>query len=68
MSVCDVALVSALLCVDLIAIFFVVLRFSPVFFSIGVYFVVPHSWCGVSRLLVEFLRVQASVCHGGIYV
>jgi hypothetical protein len=35
----------------------VVLRFSPVFFPIGVYFVVSQSWCGVSRLLVEFLRV-----------
>jgi hypothetical protein len=31
------------------------------FLSIGVYFVVSQSWCGVSRLLVEFLRVQASV-------
>jgi hypothetical protein len=34
--------------------FFVVLRFFPVFFSIGVYFVVPHSWCDASRLLMEF--------------
>jgi hypothetical protein len=37
------------------------LRFSPGFFSIGAYFVVRHSWCGVSRLLVEILRVQAPV-------
>jgi hypothetical protein len=27
------------------------------FFSIGVYFDVSQSWFGVSRLLVEFLRV-----------
>jgi hypothetical protein len=32
------------------------------FLSIGVYFVVSQSWCGVSRLLVEFLRVQVSLC------
>jgi hypothetical protein len=28
------------------------------FLSFGVYFVVSQSWCGVSQLLVEFLRVQ----------
>jgi hypothetical protein len=28
------------------------------FLSIGVYFLVSQSWCGVSRLLVEYLRVQ----------
>jgi hypothetical protein len=39
-----------------------VASFSPVFFSIFVYFVVSHLWCGLSRLLVEFLRVQASLC------
>jgi hypothetical protein len=33
----------------------------PGFLSIGVYSVVPHSWCGVSRLLVEFSRVPASL-------
>jgi hypothetical protein len=42
----------------------VVLSFSDFlstgFLSIGVYFVVSQSWCGVSRLLVEFLRVQMS--------
>jgi hypothetical protein len=40
-----------------------VLRFSPVLFSIGVYFILSHSWCGVSRLLVEFLRVQMTPEH-----
>jgi hypothetical protein len=54
---CDVTLVFIFLCVGLMAIF-VVLRLTPVFFSAGVYFVVSQSWCGVSRLLVEFLRVQ----------
>jgi hypothetical protein len=37
---------------------YVFLRFP----SIGVYFVVSQSWCGVSRLLVEFLRVQVLLC------
>jgi hypothetical protein len=56
-SVCDIGLVFIFLCVGLMAIFCGVVLFSG-FLSIGVYFVVvPHSWCGVSRLLVEFLRV-----------
>jgi hypothetical protein len=38
--------------------YFMVLRFSPAFFSIGVYFVGSQSWRGVSWLLVEFLRVH----------
>jgi hypothetical protein len=38
------------------------LRLTPVSFSIGVYFVVSQSWCGVSWLLSEFLRVQVSLC------
>jgi hypothetical protein len=38
-SGCDIALVFIFLCVSLMAIF-VVLRFPPVFFSAGVYFVV----------------------------
>jgi hypothetical protein len=41
---------------------FVVLRCSPVSLLIGVCFVVSQSWCGVSRLLVAFLRVQVSLC------
>jgi hypothetical protein len=32
------------------------------FLSIGVYFVVSKSWCGVSRLLVGFSRVPVSLC------
>jgi hypothetical protein len=32
------------------------------FLSIGVYSVVSQWSCGVSRLLVEFLHVQASLC------
>jgi hypothetical protein len=35
----------------------VLLRFHTIFFSICVYFVVRLPWCGVSRLLVEFLCV-----------
>jgi hypothetical protein len=58
---CDIALVFIFLCVGLMAIF-VVLRLTPVSFSIGVYFVVSQSWCGVSRMLVEFLRVQVLLC------
>jgi hypothetical protein len=50
---CDIALVFIFLCVGLMAIFFVVLRFSPVSFSVGVYFVIPQSWCGVSSDLTH---------------
>jgi hypothetical protein len=56
---CDTALVSIFLCVGLMAIFCGVAFFSG-FISIGVYFVVSYLWCGVSRLLVEFLCVQLS--------
>jgi hypothetical protein len=55
---CDIALVSLFLCVGLIAIFlwcYVLLRF-PFYWCA---FVVSQS-CGVSRLLVEFLRVKVS--------
>jgi hypothetical protein len=38
------------------------LRFFLVFFSIVVYFVVPHLRFGVARLLVKFLHVQALLC------
>jgi hypothetical protein len=51
------ALVFIFLCVGLMAIFCGVAFPPPVFLSIGVYFVIPHSWCGVSRLLMEFLGV-----------
>jgi hypothetical protein len=44
MSVCD-GLYLPVCWAD--GFFFVVLLFSSVFFSIGVYVVVPHSWCGV---------------------
>jgi hypothetical protein len=54
---CDVALVFIFLCVGLMAIFCDVAFLSGLL-SIGVYFVVSYMWCGVSRLLVEFLRVQ----------
>jgi hypothetical protein len=54
---CRFVMVFILLCVGLMVIFCVV-AFLPCFRFIGVYFVVPHSWCGVSRLLVEFLRVK----------
>jgi hypothetical protein len=57
---CDIALVFIFLCVGLMAIFCGVTFFSS-FLSIGVYFVVSQSWCGVSRLLVEFLRVHVSL-------
>jgi hypothetical protein len=43
---CHVALVFMFLDVGLMAIF-MVLRFSPAFFSIGVYFVGSQSWRGV---------------------
>jgi hypothetical protein len=46
---CDRALAFILLCVGLMAIFCGVTFFSA-FLSIGVYFVVSRSWCGVSRL------------------
>jgi hypothetical protein len=58
---CDVVLVFIFLCVGLMAIFCGVAFFSG-FLSIGVYFVVSWSWRGVSRLLVEFSRVQVSLC------
>jgi hypothetical protein len=54
---CDIALVFFFLCVGLMAILCDVAFFSG-FLPIGVHFVVSWSWCGVSRLLVEFLRVQ----------
>jgi hypothetical protein len=56
----DVALVFIFLCVALMAISCRVAFFSG-FLSIGVCFVVSWAWCGVSRLLVESLRVQVSV-------
>jgi hypothetical protein len=56
---CDIALVFIFLCIGLIAIFCGVTSYSG-FPSIGVCFVVSLWWCGVSRLLVEFLRVQVS--------
>jgi hypothetical protein len=40
------------LCVGRMAIFGGV-KFFSCFLSVGVYFVVPQSWCGVSGLLVE---------------
>jgi hypothetical protein len=58
---CDVALVLIFLYVGLMAICCAVAFFSG-FLSIGVYFVVSQSWCSVSRLLVEFWRVHASLC------
>jgi hypothetical protein len=58
---CDIALVSIFLCVGLMATFCAVTFFSG-FLSTDVYFVVSHSWCGVSRLLLEFLRVQVLLC------
>jgi hypothetical protein len=57
---CDVALVFIFLCVGLMAIF-VVLRFSPVSFLL-VCILLFLRRCVVSRLLVEFLRVQVSLC------
>jgi hypothetical protein len=56
---CDIALAFVFLCVGLMAIFCGVTFYSG-FLSIGVYVAVSQSWCGVSRLLVEFLRVQVS--------
>jgi hypothetical protein len=53
---CDMALVFIFLCFGLMAIFCVVTFFSGLL-SIGEYFVVSQSWCGVFRLLEEFLRV-----------
>jgi hypothetical protein len=50
---CDIALVFIFLCVGLMAVFCGVMSHSG-FLSIGVYFVVSQSWCGVSGLLVEF--------------
>jgi hypothetical protein len=58
-SGCDIVMVF-FLCVGLMAIFCGVTSYSG-FFPIGVYFVVSHLWCGVSRLLVEVLRVQMSL-------
>jgi hypothetical protein len=55
---CEIALVFIFLCVGLMAIFCGIAFFSD-FLSVGVYFVVPHSWCGVSRLLGELLHVEA---------
>jgi hypothetical protein len=54
---CDIASVFIFLCVGLMAIFCGVSFFSD-FLSIDVYIAVCQSWCGVSRLLVEFLRVH----------
>jgi hypothetical protein len=54
---CVIALDFIFLCVGLMTIFCGVKFFSD-FLSSGVYFSVSQSWCGVSRLLVEFLRVQ----------
>jgi hypothetical protein len=54
---CVIALVFMFMCVGLMAIFCGV-TFVSDFLSSGIYFVVSQSWCGVSRLLVEFLRVQ----------
>jgi hypothetical protein len=45
------------MCVGLMAIFCGVTSYSG-FLPIGVYFVVSQTWCGVSRQLVEVLRVQ----------
>jgi hypothetical protein len=56
---CDIASIFIFLCVGLMAIFCGGTFFSG-FLSTGVYFVVSQSWCGVSRLMVEFLRVQVS--------
>jgi hypothetical protein len=47
---CHKVLVFIFLCVGLIATFCGVTSYSG-FLSIGVYFVVSQSWCGVSRLL-----------------
>jgi hypothetical protein len=37
-------------------------KFLSDFLSIGVYFAVYYTWCDVSRLLVEFLRVLVLLC------
>jgi hypothetical protein len=58
---CDIVLVFKFLCVGLMAIFCAVVSYSG-FLSTGVHFVVSQSWCGVCRLLVEFLGVQVSLC------
>jgi hypothetical protein len=52
---CDVASVFIFLCVGLMAILCAVTSYSGLL-SIRVHFVASRSWCGVSRLLVEFLR------------
>jgi hypothetical protein len=57
---CFIALVFIFLYVGLMAISCGVTFFSC-FLSFGVYFVVSQSWCGVPRVLVEFLRVQLSL-------
>jgi hypothetical protein len=58
---CDIASVFIFLCVGLMAIVCGVTFFLG-FLSIDVYFVVSQSWCGVCRLLVEFLRFEVSMC------
>jgi hypothetical protein len=64
---CVIALVFIFQCVGLMAIFCDVAFFSG-FLSIGVYFVVSQSWSGVSRLLVEFLRVQVSCSSVDVFL
>jgi hypothetical protein len=58
-QLCLFVMVSIFLCVGLMAIFCGV-AFFPVFFSIGLSFVVPHSWCGVSRLLISHTQQDAN--------
>jgi hypothetical protein len=52
----DIVLVSIFLCVGLMSICCGVTSYSG-FLPIGVHFVFSCTWCGVARLLVEFLRL-----------